>query len=221
MSFKEPICVHYPFVGGNSYGATVDANGWKGTIVKSAGNPSAANVAGGGVSLLTDSTSEAQSVSLTHADLLSFPLSYLLRVRFEMKASASIPSATNFFAGVGSALNTTYGSMTNAIGFVMSGSNSVSIYTDDGTLVNNGVATGQSIGTSFSYWVIDFSQGLSDIRFYMEDAYSLRRVAASTTFSIANASSNNVQPVFFNVKTSSTNALGLVLRNLSIERRSN
>lgn len=229
MTFRAPLKAFYPFNGGQTYGATIDANGWKGTLVKTSGSPTAGNVAGGGVALATDSTNEAQSASLTNGDLLSYPSLTMNTMMFEVKGSSlASASATTYAFGLGTALNTTYASMTNYILFVCSGSNSIVIYASDGTNTYSAIATGQSIQTSFRLCEIDFTNGLSDVRFYLDDGTNARRrvplngavTSGSSAFNLS-AMTGNLQPVFFNVKTSSTNATTLTVRNLFLDYRSN
>ncbi len=224
MSLKSVIKICYPFAGGNSFTSTADANGFKGTIVKTAGSPTAACISGGGAKLLTDGTSEAQSVSLTMADVLPFPASNMERYRFEL-GGGSLASATHttYVWGLGSALNTTLASMSNYIVFTCnSGSNSILISASDGTHTYTGVSTGVSLPASgFAYVGIDFTQGLSDVRFLIDNGTSFKRVALSTTFNLSAMAGDNLQPVFFNVKTSSADVAYPLLRNLCVEYRAN
>ena len=62
-------------------------------------------------------------------------------------------------------------------------------------------STGTTLSTTYKKFVIDFSSGLADIRFFIDGA----RVAASTTFTLAGITSGqNVQPFVQIQKASGT-----------------
>ena len=72
--------------------------------------------------------------------------------------------------------------------FCVKGSASTSavvVETDDTVTDNDDKATGETLAGVYKTFLIDFSQGLSDVRFYIEG----ERVAASTTFTMAGATS--------------------------------
>jgi len=85
----------------------------------------------------------------------------------------------------------------------MVGANSttaVYVETDDGTRDNDDVATGATLGTSYKEFVIDFTGGKSNVKFYIDGA----RVAASTTFDMSGYSSG-LQPIIQLQKAANTN----------------
>jgi hypothetical protein len=77
----------------------------------------------------------------------------------------------------------------------------VVVETDDATTDNDDKATGQTLAAVYKTFIIDFTNGLKDVRFYIEG----ERVAGSTTFDMsAAATGQNVQPLIQIQKASGT-----------------
>jgi hypothetical protein len=76
----------------------------------------------------------------------------------------------------------------------------VYLETDDGVRDNDDISSGVTLGTSFKEFVIDFTGGKSDVRFYIDG----QRVGATTTFDMSGYSSG-FQPLVQLQKSSSAN----------------
>lgn len=170
-------------------------NGWTVKDTSSAGTPTYLCVTedGGAMKLTLAATSEEEIVTMYQNDVLPYDLAQLQFVEFVAKV-AGIDSVTTLVFGVADAQNDTEDSVATNAWFRMQGSASTSnvvVETDDGTTDKDDKATGVTLSSTYKKFTIDFTNGLSDIRFYIDGA----RVAASETFSLANVSSGqNVQP---------------------------
>jgi len=160
--------------------------------------------AGSAATLTLASTSEVENVCLAFGDSLPFDIDDLQRVVMRVKIGAStFTSGSILVFGLGSARNDTADDVAANAWFRMEGANSttaVYVETDDGTRDNNDVATGTTLGTSYKEFVIDFTGGKSNVKFYIDGA----QVAASTTFDMSGYSSG-LQPIVQLQKSSSAN----------------
>lgn len=174
---------------------TPGQNGWTVKDTSSAGTPTYLCVTedGGAMKLTLAATSEEEIVTMYQNDVLPYDLAQLQFVEFVAKV-AGIDSATTLVFGVADAQNDTEDSVATNAWFRMQGSTSTSnvvVESDDGTTDTDDKATGATLGSTYKKFTIDFTNGLSDIRFYIDGA----RVAASETFTLASvASGQNVQP---------------------------
>lgn len=174
---------------------TPGVNGWTVKDTSSAGTPTYLCVTedGGAMKLTLASTSEEEIVTMYHNDVLTLDLANLQRIEYILKV-ASVDAVTTLVFGVGSAQNDTEDSVSVLAWFRVEGSASTSnvvCETDDGTTDYDDKATGATISSTYKKFVIDFSNGLSDIRFFIDG----ERVAAATTFTLASITSGqNVQP---------------------------
>lgn len=188
-----------------SFTTTPGQNGWTIADTSSSGTPTYLCITedGGAAKLTIAATSEAEIVTLYMNDVLPWDLSKLEYVKFVAKV-AGIDSVTTLTMGVGSARNDTDDSVAVNAWFRMEGSASTSavvVETDDATTDNDDKATGATLSSTYKTFLIDFSQGLSDVRFYIDG----ERVAAGTTFSMAAITAGqNVQPIVQIQKASGT-----------------
>lgn len=184
------------------YSATPGHNGWTIADTSSSGSPTYLNTADG-AKLTLASTSEAEIVTLFQDDVLVLPLGKLHYIEFDLQV-AGIDAVTTLVAGIASAQEDTADSVAVHAWFRMEGSASTSavvVETDDGTVDNNDVATGASLASVFKRFAIDFTHGLSDVRFFIDGA----RVATGTTFDMSSISSGQgVQPFIQLQKASGT-----------------
>lgn len=161
--------------------------------------------AGSNAVLTLTADNQAQILGLHHNDSLAFDIDDIQRVTMRVKiGAATFTSGSIFVFGVASARNDTADSVAEHAWFRMEGANSttlVYVESDDGTRDNNDVSTGVTLGTSYKDFVIDFTGGKSDVKFYIDGA----RVAASTTFNMS-AYSGGLQPLFQLQKAANTNA---------------
>jgi hypothetical protein len=159
--------------------------------------------AGNAVLTLT-SASQAQILSLHHGDALTFDIDDIQRVEMRVRiGAATFTSGSILVFGVGSARNDTADSVTASAWFRMEGADSttqVYVESDDDVRNIDDVATGVTLGTTFKRFVIDFTGGKRDVKFYIDG----QRVAASTTFNMS-AYSAGLQPIIQLQKASNTN----------------
>ena len=88
------------------------------------------------------------------------------------------------------------------------------VESDDGTVDNDDVATGQSLVNAYKKFVISFAAGKSDVRFYVDGV----RVAASTTFDMSNYS-GGLQPLIQLQKTADANTDSVVIDYVKVISR--
>lgn len=195
--------------------------GWTIADTSAAGSPTYATISSpsGELKLTLAATSEAENVCLYQNDILPLSLSQLQEVEFLAKV-AGIDAVTTLVLGVGSARNDTLDSVTNLAWFRMEGSVSTSavvVETDDGTTDLDDKATGQTLASTYKRLVINFDNGLTDVRFFMEDSNGhLARVAAATTFDMSAAAANNVQPIVQIQKASGTGVPSVTIDRVKI-----
>lgn len=164
------------------------------------------HVRGGSNATLTlTADNQAQILALHHNDSLAFDIDDIQRVEMRVRiGAATFTSGSILVFGVSSARNDTADSVGEHAWFRMEGANSttqVYVETDDAVRDNNDVATGQALGTTFERFVIDFTGGKSNVKFYIDGV----RVAASTTFDMSNYS-GGLQPLIQLQKAANTNA---------------
>lgn len=161
--------------------------------------------AGSEATLTLTSAEQAQILGLHHNDSLAFDIDDIQRVEMRVKlGAATFTSGSILVFGVASARNDTADSVGEHAWFRMEGANSttqVYVETDDAVRDNNDVATGLTLGTAYKRFVIDFTGGKSDVKFYIDG----QRVAAATTFDMSNYA-GGFQPLVQLQKASNTNA---------------
>lgn len=178
-----------------AFTTTPGVNGWTIKDTSSSGTPTYLCITedGGAAKLTLAATSEEEIVTLYQNDVLPLDLANLLRVEFTAKV-AGVDAVTQLVIGLANAQNDTEDSVGVNAWFRIDGTASTSnvvAETDDGTTDNDDKATGTTLGSTYKKFVIDFTNGLGDVRFFIDG----ERVAASTTFSLASVSAGqNVQP---------------------------
>ena len=165
----------------------------------------------GEATLALSSTEEIQNVCLFKNDVLNFDIDLLHSIELRVKTVATLDSATSLAFGLCSARNDAIDSLAAHASFRLIGSNSLVVETDDGTNDNDDVATGASLVAAYKRFVIDFTGGKSDVKFYVDGV----RVAASTTFDMSNYSAG-LQPYVQLQKTSDTNTDSVVIDYVKI-----
>jgi hypothetical protein len=203
-----------------SFTTTPGQNGWTIADTSSAGTPTYLCITedGGAAKLTLAATSEAEIVTLYTNDVLPLDLAQLQSVEIVAKVAA-VDAVTTLTFGVGNARNDTDDTVGVSAWFRMEGSVSTTaivVETDDGTTDNNDVATGQTLGSTYKKFTIDFTNGLSDVRFYIDG----ERVAASTTFNMsAITSGQNVQPLIQLQKASGTGVPSVTIASVRAQYR--
>jgi|SRR6056300_546651 hypothetical protein len=183
-----------------------------------AGTPTYTTVDGsssGEVALDFDSQEEIQNVCLYQADVLNMDIDKIRGVEFRVKQNqATIDAASSIAFGLAGDRNAAIDSIAQAALFRCIGSNAVVVETDDGTTNNDDVATGESLTNAYKTFKIDFSQGKSDVRFFMTGSTlgstGLKAVATGTTFDMS-AYTGSLQLFAQIQKTSDTNTDGITI----------
>lgn len=160
----------------------------------------------GEATLAFDNTAEAQNVCLFQSDVLNWDIDTLQTVEFRVKTVATLDNTTSLAFGVCSARNDAIDSLAAHASFRLINSNSLVVESDDGTTDKDDIATGATLAATYKKFVIDFTGGKSDVKFYVDGA----RVAASTTFDMS-AYSSGLQPYVQLQKTSDDNTNSVVI----------
>jgi hypothetical protein len=159
----------------------------------------------GAAILSLEATSQVQLLALHHGDALSFDIDDIQRVEMRVKIGAStFTSGSILVFGVCSTRNDTADSAAESAWFRMEGANSTTVVyceSDDGTTDRNDISTGVALGTTYKRFVIDFTGGKSNIKFYIDGV----RVASTTTFDMS-AYTGSLQPIIQLQKAANTNA---------------
>ena len=160
-------------------------------------------------------TSEVENVCLSFGDALDIDIDDIQRVEMRVKISAStMTSGSILVFGVGSARNDTPDSVTANAWFRMEGVNSTTLVyceSDDGTNDNDDKSSGVTLGTTYKEFVIDFTGGKSNVKFFIDG----QRVASTTTFDMSNYTAG-LQPIVQIQKAANTNANGVVVDYVKI-----
>lgn len=130
-------------------------------------------------------TSEVQNLCLHFGDSLDFDIDDIINIQMRVKmGQAAVNAATSLAFGLASARNDAINSLTASAVFRVIGSASTTalvIKTKTATEDNDNIATGKSLVNAYQKFVIDFSGGKSDVKFYVNGD----RVAASTKFDMS------------------------------------
>jgi len=212
-------CFEDDFFGGGTLSTSGQGDPW---VVTKTGSGTAVYVDGsasGEVTIDNESTGEVQNTCLSFGDKLAMDIDKIQGAEFRIKMNqAAVDATTSLAFGLAGDRNAAIDSIAQAALFRVIGGDSttaVVVESDDGTNDNNDVATGQTLINAYKLFKIDFSQGTSDVRFYMDDANGLRRVAAGTTFDMSNYT-GSLQPFVQLQKTSDTNTDGVTIDYIKV-----
>ena len=203
-----------------AFTTTPGEGGWTIADTSAAGTPTYLCVTedGGAAKLTLAATSEAENVCLYFNDVLPLDLASLHRIEFVAKV-AGIDSVTTLVFGLGDARNDTPDTVATNCWFRMEGSVSTSnivVESDDGTTDNDDKATGQTLAAVYKKFLIDFTNGISDIRFYIDG----ERVGSATTFTLAGITSGqNVQPMIQLQKASGTGVPSITIAQITTQQK--
>jgi hypothetical protein len=186
---------------------------WDIADTSSAGTP-AYTVGGinGEATLAFDSQSEVQNVCLFQSDVLNWDIDLIQRIEMRVKTTATLDIATSLAFGLASARNDAIDSITAHASFRIIGNNTLVVESDDGTTDKDDVATGASLSDTYKKFVIDFTGGKSNVKFYVDGV----RVAASTTFDMSGYTAG-LQPYVQIQKTADTNTDSVTIDYIKIE----
>lgn len=206
------------FIGGETFSTAGQGSPWAVAETAAAGTPTYAMVtpsATGEIAITHSSTNEIQNVCLSFGDTLPFDIDNLQSIEMRVKVgAATINAATSLAFGLASARNDAIDSIANHASFRLIGANAVLVETDDSVNDNDDVATGQSLGTAYKKFLIDFTGGKSDVKFYVDG----KRVAAATTFDMSNAT-GSLQPYVQLQKTAATSVDSVTVDYVRIEAK--
>lgn len=210
-----------------------DGGPWAKAITGAA-PPTVQGVSGGGVALALTSASQAQNACLYQGDVLPFDIDDIVRVEWIAALSVALSAAAASMAfGLTSARNDAIDSITEAALFRSLGTGGeILVETDDGTNNNDDIATGQTLGTAYKRFAIDFMSGVKTqsppaaslggkaaLQFLMGNARGpLRPVAVATAFDMSNYA-GNLQLFHQIQKTSATDVGTLNILQAEIEVR--
>ena len=220
MVAPQKMVREWPYAGGDLFDraqaltTTPGYNGWTIKDTSVAGTPTYLCVSGGGLALAFTALEEAQNVCAYTNDVLPFDIDELQHVEMDVKLSG-MASATSLAFGIAGARNDALDSVAQHAWFRMEGGTSttlVVVETDDGTNDNDDKATTKTLSSTAKRFRIDFTNGTSDVRFYIDDD----RVAATTTFDMSNYT-GNLQPFIQLQKTASTNAGTLTILRYRVQ----
>ena len=193
------------FFGADTFSTAGQGSPWAIADTSSSGTPTYATVspsATGEVALTLASTNEVENVCLSFGDKLCFDIDNIQRFEARVKVSGCT-SGTSIAFGLASARNDDPDALTNHASFRMIGATSTTAVfceSDDGTTDKDDIATGATLATTYKKFVIDFTGGKSNVKFYIDGV----RVAASTTFDMS-AATSSLQPYVQIQKTASVN----------------
>ena len=198
--------------------STPGMNGWTIKDTSPAGTPTYLGITedGGAIQLTLAATNEAEVVTLYQNDVLIYDVRQLQCVWWIAKVSG-IDAVTALTMGVGSAQNDTDDSVATNAWFRMQGSVSTSLVyceTDDGVTDNDDKPTGVTLAATYKKFLIDFTNGLADVRFFIDGA----RVAATQPFDMsALAAGLNVQPWVQLQKASGTGVPAITIAQFGVQ----
>ena len=208
------------FIGGSPIPTSLTAGcPWKATDTSAAGTPTFAPLspsATGEIQMQFSNTNEVQNLCLDFGDVLCLDIDNLQSIAFGLRVTGTLNAATRLAFGLQSARNDSTDSTTNNCQFLLAGSNALLVETDDNTTDVDDIATGLTLTTALHRFVIDFTGGKSNIKFYGGRlAGSLTSLATSRTFSMT--STGSLQPFVQIQKTASTNTDGVFVDYVEIE----
>lgn len=195
MAWSGTNCFIDEFNRAQAFTTTPGMNGWTIKDTSSSGTPTYLCITAdeGAFKLTMDNTNEAQIVTLYQNNVLTYDIRHLSNIWWVAQV-AGIAATDTLVMGVASAQNDTSDTVEVNAWFRMDGGTSTStlyVETDDNTTNVTATTTGTTLAAAYKRLLIDFTQGLGDVRFFVDGA----RVAAGTTFDMsAVAAGQNVQP---------------------------
>ncbi len=204
---------------------TPGMNGWTVKDTSSAGTPTYLTITedGGAMKLTTVSTSEAEIITMYQNDVLIYDVRQLKSLWWIVKV-AGIDAVTSLTMGCGSAQSDTDDSVATNAWFKIDGSVSTSalvVETDDAVTDNDDKATGATLAAVYKKLLIDFTNGIGDVRFFVDGAqvaYGNGATANDGRFSMAGlAAGLNVQPWIQLQKASGTGVPSVTIKQFGCQ----
>jgi hypothetical protein len=138
-------------------------------------------------------------------------------IEWTVKGLIPFVSGDTLFFGLSSARNDAIASISEIIAFKLVAATSlvnVVIDTKDGTTAVSNTATGETMTSSYKKFALDFSNGLADVRAFINGA----RVAPTKTFNLsAITAGHNCQIIHQIQKTATTNVPNLTISRVKIQ----
>lgn len=209
------------FLGGGTLTTSGQGDPWVFTATGSGTAVYVDGSASGEISVDNESTGEVQNSCISFGDKLAMDIDKIQGFECRVKMNqAALDATTSLAFGLAGDRNAAIDSIAQAALFRVIGGDSttaVVVESDDGTNDNNDVATGQTLINAYKTFKIDFSQGTSDVRFYMtgDNNSVLKRVATGTTFDMSNYT-GSLQPFIQLQKTSDTNTDGVTIDYIKV-----
>lgn len=189
---------------------------WLIVDTSAAGTPTYVRAASA-ATLTLASNNEAENVCLAHGDSLAFDIDDIQSIEMRVKLGAAFTTGSELVFGLGSARNDTTDSVAANAWFKMVGANSVSqvyLETDDGVRDIDDVASGQTLGTAYKKFYIDFSGGKSNVKFFIDGV----PVGTGRVFDMSGYSAG-LQPIVQLQKAANTNVDAVSIDYVRIECR--
>lgn len=205
------------FIGAQSIPVTATGDRrWTKKITKTAGSPTVAGKSSGqhSVELALDATNEAQAATLYQGDVLNLLADDVQSLAFRVQGAAIAANQVLWF-GLMTAENDAPESATHYCGFRIDGANnptnSIAVDAKDGSnpTLNNQASPLLLPAATYLDFVIDFANGLGDVRFFAGDSGRngrLTRILPTTTFNLAGLSGTYLQVLAQLSKASGTGA---------------
>ena len=152
------------------------------------------------------SNNEVENVCLAFGDSLDFDIDDLQSIEFRLRLDVAMTAGTELCFGVASARNDTTDNIAANAWFKLVGSSAIVVESDDAVRDIDDIATGQTLGTSFRRFFINFATGKGDVEFQVDGI----PVARSTTFNMSNYALG-LQPFVQLQKAANTNVNGVVI----------
>lgn len=157
---------------------------------------------------------EAARVALYQGDVLQWDLNKLKRVEFVARIATALGTGVVGVLGLGTARNNTLDSVATNAWFRWEASGATLVETDDGTRDVDDVASGITLSSTYKRFVIDFTKGLGDVRFYMDGAngalQEIKRPAGAIFDMSAAAASNNRVQLMCEMQKGATTDVGVI-----------
>lgn len=194
---------------------TPGENGWTVKDTSAAGTPTYLCTSDGMVLTLA-ANSEAEIVTLYTNDVKPFTLEDGIQsIEWVVKVSG-IDAVTTLSVGVASAQNDTPDTVQECAWFSVQGAVSTSnivAESDDNTTSNRDKSTGATLSSTYRRLKVDFTNGLDDVRFYVDGS----RRATATTFDMQAATAGTtLQPFIQLQKASGTGTPSVTIRRCTI-----
>jgi hypothetical protein len=142
---------------------------------------------------------EVENLCLYWGDVLSLPAARLKSFAFRAKITTALDDASDIVVmGLGSARADDPDAVASNLWFRVEANMNLLVEGDDTATDDDDNDTGIDMVTAvYKEFVIDFANGLSDIRFHASDANGkLTRVLPKTTFAFPTLATANLQPIF-------------------------